>query len=393
MVVSPPLLVVVADVRGAIMNIRGFIVLALAVGTMSGCGQYGASGPDDLGLAAMVEQQPMTVAMPAVVVRSDKLERNKILNQWVLKSDFLCSDYQLRLSRGIRDARLGTDAIATILSGMATILLQPAVTRPLSGAATIALGVGSDIQSDLFLQQAAEVVAAAIQTVRAKARAELQKKWAAPYEEYTLEQGLVDVGRYDRETCNLNVALNEIRSSLNIAGPLLPQINNPIIPLLPPGGSGTTSAPSVSPQAIVTIPPSVQKLPDGQIVLNPGKVVSVPPTNQPSSPPNVLPARHSPLPPPPPPPPTQPACKDSGPIIPPMCPPLSKELVARRQQIAGVVKKQNDLTKLEAIAQALGVTTPVVTARCIQRDIVARIEQVCTDDQMKEVNQALENVH
>ncbi|HTQ33599.1 MAG TPA: hypothetical protein VMI30_05480 [Stellaceae bacterium] len=280
------------------MNIRGVIMVALTAGTLSGCGQYGSSGPDDVGLAAMVQQQPMMISMPATGVRSDKLERNKILSQWVLKSDFLCSDYQLKLSRGIRDARLGTDAVATILSGLATIFVQPAVTRPLSGAATIALGVGSDIQSDLFLQQAGEVVATAIQTVRAKARAELEKKWAAPYEEYTLEQGLVDVERYDRETCNLNVALNEIRTSLNIAGPLLPQANNPIIPLMPPQGGvmPPTATLPVPPPATLTIPPSVQKTPGGQIVFTPGGVASVPSVQAPAPGPSGVSKR---LPPPP----------------------------------------------------------------------------------------------
>jgi hypothetical protein len=132
--------------------------------------------------------------------------------------------------------------LATVLSGLATILAQPAVTRPLSGAATIALGVGGDIQSDLFLQQAGDVVGTAIQAVRRRARTELQKKFTAAYADYTLEQGLVDVQRYDRETCNLNVGLNEIRTSLNIIGPVAPQANNPIVPL-PATATGT--APSV----------------------------------------------------------------------------------------------------------------------------------------------------
>jgi hypothetical protein len=152
-----------------------------------------------------------------------KLSRNELLSQWIVRSDFLCADYQLKLSRSIRDSRLASDFLGTVLAGLATIFAQPAVTRPLAGAATIALGVGGDIQSDLFLQQAGDVVGTAIQAVRTRARTELQKKFTAEYADYTLEQGLVDVQRYDRETCNLNVGLNEIRASLNIIGPAAPQ--------------------------------------------------------------------------------------------------------------------------------------------------------------------------
>ena len=297
---------------------RGLMLLAVAV-AISGCGQYGSSGPDDLGLAAAVERQPMAVSMPNQAVINDKIERNKILSQWVLKSDFLCSDYELKLSRGIRDARLGTDAVATILTGLATIFVQPAVTRPLAGAATIALGVGSDVQTDLFMQQAGDVVATAIQTIRARARTELQNKWAASYEDYTLEQGLVDIERYDRETCNLNAALNEIRTSLNIAGPLAPQANNPIIPLPPKQPEGVSGAApgavAPAPQAIVTVPPSVQRTPNGQIVFTPGSVSTVP---------AVQPAR---LPPTPPPPPSK-GVTPKGKLPPP--PPLTDETAAAR---------------------------------------------------------------
>jgi hypothetical protein len=153
----------------------------------------------------------------------------------------------------------------------------------LAGSATIALGVGGDIQSDLFLQQAGDVVGTAIQAVRTRARIELQKKFTAKYADYTLEQGLVDVQRYDRETCNLNVGLNEIRASLNIVGPVAPQANDPVVPLPPPAagtGPGPSAASATSggtiPMASITIPPIVQKTPEGGFIFTPGKTVTVP---------------------------------------------------------------------------------------------------------------------
>ncbi len=261
-----------------------FRTLAVAIMlAVAGCTRYGVSGPEDLGLAARFDSQTLLITLPS---NSDyKLARNQVINQWLLRSDSLCADYLLLLSRSIRDTRLATDVTATVLAGLATIFSQPAVTRPLAGAATIALGVGGDIQSDLFLQQAGDVVGTAIQAVRTRARIELQKKFAAEYDDYTLEQGLVDVQRYDRETCNLNVGLNEIRASLNIIGPVAPQANNPIIPLPPRGaGTGTGSSPesatsgTTAPVATTIIPPNVQQMPGGGLVITPGKVVNTPAT-------------------------------------------------------------------------------------------------------------------
>jgi hypothetical protein len=254
------------------------VAIMLAV---AGCSRNGISGPEDLGLAARFDPQTLYITLPEG--SDNKLARNQVINQWLLRSDALCADYLLLMSRSIRDTRLATDVTATVLAGLATIFAQPAVTRPLSGAATIALGVGSDIQSDLFLQQAGDVVGTAIQAVRTRARTELQKKFAAEYADYTLEQGLVDVQRYDHETCNLNVGLNEIRASLNIIGPVAPQANNPIIPLAPQGaetggGSSLQSGTSgtTAPVATTIIPPNVQNMPQGGFVFTPGKIVNTP---------------------------------------------------------------------------------------------------------------------
>jgi hypothetical protein len=248
----------------------------------TGCTHYGVSGPEDLGLAARFDPQ----TLPTRLDPDDpdkKLTRNQVLSQWLLRSDFLCADYMLQLSRSIRDTRLATDFLATVLSGLATILAQPAVTRPLAGSATIALGIGGDIQSDLFLQQAGDVVGTAIQAVRTRARTDLQKKFAAEYADYTLEQGLVDVQRYDRETCNLNVGLNEIRASLNTIGPVVPQASNPIVPLPQPAtetGAGRSpesiAAGATPPMATTIIPPNVQNTPQGGFVFTPGRVVNTP---------------------------------------------------------------------------------------------------------------------
>jgi hypothetical protein len=286
-----------------LMNLRRLLVSVVAMGLAAGCGQYGVSGPNDVGLSARMADAQLPVDMgpdfASLTAAQLKLQRNAILNRWIVKSDFLCADYQLSLSREIRDSRLAMDILATALSGAATIFANPAVTRPLTGATSIALGIGGDIQSDLFLQQAGDVVSTAIQTVRAQARNALQAKQSAEYVDYIIEQGLVDVQRYDRETCNLNVGLNQIRAALNLAGAVVPQANNPIIPLTPVGGAPGLAGAVPPPAATVVMPPSVQNI-GGHVVITPGSVSTVPAVQPPPSSPRpsavVIPPRPNPTP-------------------------------------------------------------------------------------------------
>ena len=275
------------------------------------------------------------------------------------------------------------------------------------------LGVGGSIQSDLFMQQAGEVVGTAIQSVRTRARNELEKKFQADYDRYTLEQGLVDVQRYDRETCNLNVGLNEIRASLNLGGAAAPQLNNPIVPLAPappPGAAiASVAAPPVA-MATTIIPPTTTNIPGGGVAIIPGKVISTPvapPVVTPPPPAVVL----APSPPHPvtmpPPPPVRPRpdaskgpspgveaqpCKESGPVFPMMCPPLSPQLSEHRNKISDTVRGLRDVGLLETVAAKLDIATPIRTVKCMQQDIVRHISQICTDDKMKELDAKLADV-
>jgi hypothetical protein len=273
----------------------------LLISTTAGCGQFGVAGPGDLGLEAKLTSPAgdlLVVSDPSLLTAPDpynRTRRNAILSRWLIRSDNLCGNYQLQLSRAIRDSRLGTDVLATILSGLATILAPAATKTALAGAATMTLGVGGAIQSDLFMQQAGEVVSTAIQAVRTRARNDLEKKFQAPYALYTLEQGLVDVQRYDRETCSLNVGLNEIRASLNLGGAAASQVNSPIVPLPPqlPFGAEFAGAPPPPPAAMATtiVPPITTNLPGGGVAIIPGKVISTPvspPVVTPPPPPVVL---------------------------------------------------------------------------------------------------------
>jgi hypothetical protein len=86
---------------------------------------------------------------------------------------------------------------------------------------------------------------------------------------------------------------------------------------------------------------------------------------------------------------SEPACKDSGPVVPPLCPPLPPDFQSRRKQLADNVRKNNDVNNLAAVSRALGLLIPVPTARCMQRDIINRIEQACTQEQLDDLTKNL----
>ncbi len=133
------------------MLLRVMAAGILAITTV-GCSQFGVAGPEDLGLEAKLRTGP---AGDLLVVSDERLLtypephkktiRNEILSRWLLRSDYLCGNYQLTLSRTICDSRLATDVVATVLSGLATILAPAATKTALAGAATMTLGVGGAI--------------------------------------------------------------------------------------------------------------------------------------------------------------------------------------------------------------------------------------------------------
>jgi hypothetical protein len=103
---------------------RGLVIPITLAMAATGCTRYGVSGPEDLGLATQFNPQINLATMPTTLPsnRTDReVARNEILNRWLIRSDYLCADYQLQLSLSIRDTRLATDFLATVLAGLATI--------------------------------------------------------------------------------------------------------------------------------------------------------------------------------------------------------------------------------------------------------------------------------
>lgn len=329
------------------------------------------AGPQELGLVERFPTQDLPVTLTSANDLSEmRIERNDILSKWVLRSDYLCSQYQLQLSRTIRDSRLATDFVATVLSGLATIFIPVQTVRPLAGSAAIVLGVGGDIQSDLFLQQAGDLVANAIQAIRSTARKDLQQNWLYPYDQYTLLQGLLDVERYDRETCTIDRAMNAIRTSLGIAGPTVLALNNPIVGVPQPVSAITAPVTTT----ITTTQGSTRTTPQGTIVTSPTVQMF------------TTPAQSSPVP-------TAPA---PAPFISrPRCnPPETAAILTGKGQLKALVAQMGsagNLDRLNSIAEALpGAGTPARSAVVKANAIIVFIDRrVCTQADLDRARQAV----
>jgi hypothetical protein len=345
-----------------------------------GCNQMTQlAGPQELGLVEKFPVQDLPVALTSSGDANQmQLERNEILSKWVLKSDYLCAEYQLRLSRAIRDTRLATDFVATVLSGLATIFSQVGTIRPLAGSATIALGVGGDIQSDLFLQQAGDLMANAIEAIRTAARKDLQQNWLYPYYQYTLPQGLLDVERYDRETCNIDRAMNVIRASLGIAGPTALTLNNPIVGVLKE--TSTSTVPQTT--TVTTTPGTTTTTPQGATISTSPQVQVFTTPTQPSEPTQIHP------------PPPRKALPGPG-VQPPRCqPPESAAVIEGKRQLKEFVRglgTRRDLDSLNSIVGRIpDAATPAPGPTVKANAIIVYIDRtVCTSADLERLSKAV----
>jgi hypothetical protein len=184
-------------------------------------------------------------SLPTKVGDYDDIYRNAFVEQWMARSDYLCRQYKDKIIRTARDWKLGTDVLTTVLAGLATIFTPVGTIRPLAGAATIVTGSGSALQSDVFSQQAGDLIASAIQTARENQANQIEHNLSsADSKVYSIYRAQRDVIEY-HNMCSLETALKTIRASL--------QATSPDAGRTPPAAQG-----SQTPGGVVA--PEVQKI-------------------------------------------------------------------------------------------------------------------------------------
>jgi hypothetical protein len=206
-----------------ILSASRFWALVLIVGllTLAGCTSWSPQNEieraDDLGLIT-AQPPPPPLLVSSIPDDYTENDRNRFVEEWMARSDYLCRQYKDKIIRFSRNTRFATDATSTLLSGLATIFSAVSTIHPLTGAATIVSGVGAAAQTDTFAQQSGEVVASAIQTARETQANQIEFNLTFPKERYNIYRAERDVIEY-HNMCSIETALAQIRASLKATSP------------------------------------------------------------------------------------------------------------------------------------------------------------------------------
>ena len=250
-------------------------VLIVCLIALTGCTPWSPQNEieraDDLGL---ITSQPPPPPLLISSISDDYTEndRNRFVEEWMARSDYLCRQYKDKIIRFSRNTRFATDAVSTILSGLATIFTAVGTIHPLTGSATIVSGVGAAAQTDTFAQQSGEVVASAIQTARENQANQIEFSLTFPKEKYNIYRAQRDVIEY-HNMCSMETALAQIRASLKATSPDAGKT--------PPAAQGTQTPGGAAPAVAPTGPPPGLRPPAAAIT---GPILLTPPVAEPVKP-------------------------------------------------------------------------------------------------------------
>jgi len=308
----------------------------------------------------------------------------------LLDSGRKCQAFADRLSVAQRGVDTSFDILTGILSALATALTPIATIHALTAAATISSGTKTAIDANVYAKATAALILQ-----------EINRTYYLHINNYRNEilatQDIVptiEVSRIEaiHRECSLDFAVASLSQTGAAAAASIGAASGAV------AGAAAARQKGLSPEAGAIVGAAAGAAAGGaagtpQTAANAGAAAGMNIGTAPREPGGTVLPPPIPIAPPPNPPPRRPppvpACQASGPSIPLACPPLAPELQSRRKEVSDAVKKLKNLAKLQAVARTLGVSTPVPTVRCIQRDIVNHIEQICTDDKLQEMNRAL----
>jgi hypothetical protein len=307
-----------------------------------------------------------------------------------------CQAFTDRLSTAQRGVDTGFDILSGILSGLATAFTPLSTVHALTAAATISTGTKSAIAADVYAKATASLILQQINSTYytdiGSYRESLIKRDGrsivpaleishiqAIHQECSLDAAIASLSRNGTASVAQLGAISGALAGANAAPA------NPTAGAVAGAAAGAAAAVAGS---TATAPEAAAKqgaeaaaavVPVGPAANLPGGGLSSSQIQGPSSAPVPIgpPVSH----------PKEQPCAP----LPKMtaCPPLAPEFRARRKTAVDELQRITDVAKLRAIAQAAGVTTPVASKRCIQRDLSFQIANVCTDDQLQGIEQAI----
>lgn len=137
-----------------------------------------------------------------------KSRRREIQDAIVAASDGLCRDYEAELNSFYTKNNFLFGGLSTLLGGLGSIVTGAGAARSLAGAAGITSGTRSEINADVFQQQAIQIVTNGIENRRKRILNIMACHADEPLGVYTLERAIAHAFKY-HAACSLIAGLEE----------------------------------------------------------------------------------------------------------------------------------------------------------------------------------------
>lgn len=137
-----------------------------------------------------------------------QLRRRQIQDAIIAQSNSLCGEYEQSLNRFDQEGNFLFGSASTLLGGLGAIFTQASAARPLAGSAGIFSGVRSELNADVFQQQAIQVITNGIDSRRKRIAQVMACHVNDSLLNYTLERAVSQAYKY-HEACSLIEGLEE----------------------------------------------------------------------------------------------------------------------------------------------------------------------------------------
>lgn len=137
-----------------------------------------------------------------------QLRRRQIQDTIIAESNSLCGEYEQALNRFNQEGNFLFGSASTVLGGLGALFTDVTAARSLAGAASITSGVRSELNSDVFQQQAIQVITNGINSRRKRIAQIMACHVNDSLQNYTLERAVAQAFKY-HEACSLIEGLEE----------------------------------------------------------------------------------------------------------------------------------------------------------------------------------------
>ena len=125
----------------------------------------------------------------------DKAQRDALLIRMRLSSDAICNGHLGDIRANATNINLGFGVLASLFSGLAALNTGSAASS-LAAAGAFSSGNQTRVSEEVYRNQLSDALIRTIQAERAQKRAKLEAGMDKPLENYTIEQGILDVEDY-----------------------------------------------------------------------------------------------------------------------------------------------------------------------------------------------------